>query len=73
MNGLIYGIIAITIDDPIWVERTKNASLLVIHTIFMPLQSSEPLKRGESISLRKLAGEGQLDECNTCIICDIQT
>ena len=40
MDGFIDDITIITIDDPKWVERTKNATLLVIQAIFRPLQSS---------------------------------
>ena len=37
-------IITITIDNLSWVKRTKNAALLVLHTIFRVLNPSEPLK-----------------------------
>ena len=40
MDGLIGEIITVTIDDPSWVERAKKLALLVIHTIFRPIQSS---------------------------------
>ena len=46
---------------------------MVIHTLFRPLQSSEPLKRDDLLSLRKLAGEGQLAEQNTFLGWDINT
>ena len=54
MDGFINDIITITIDDPIWVKRAKNAASLVIHTIFMTLHSSEPLKWDVPLSIRKL-------------------
>ena len=44
MDGLIDEIITITIDDPCWVDPTKHAALLVIHTIFSLLQPYDPLK-----------------------------
>ena len=56
MDGFINDIIAITIDDLFWVERAKNVALLVIHTIFRPLHSSELLKRDDPLSIRKLSG-----------------
>ena len=59
MYGFIDDIITITIDDPILVERSKNASLLIIHTLFRTLQSSEPLKRDDPLSLKNLSGECQ--------------
>ena len=51
MYGFIDCIITIIIDDPSWVERTKNTALLIIHTIFRPLHSSETLKWDDPISL----------------------
>ena len=57
IDGLIDDIITIDIDDPNWTERTKNAALLVIHTIFRPLNSPETLKRDDPLSLRKILGE----------------
>ena len=73
MDGFIYDIIAITVDDDHWIDHTKSAALLVIHTLFRPLQPSEPLKRDNPLSLRKLEGEGQLAEQNTCLGWDINT
>ena len=59
MNRFIDDIIKITIDDPLWVERAKKADLLLaIHTIFRPIQYSEPLKQDEPLPLHKIAGEG---------------
>ena len=65
MNGLIDDIITITIDKPCWVERAKNATLLVTHTIFRPLHTYETLKLDDPLSLRKMAGEGQFAKRNT--------
>ena len=73
MDGFIDDIITITVDDDHWIDRAKSAALLVIHTLFRPLQPSEPLKRDDPLSLRKLAGEGQLAEQNTCLGWDINT
>ena len=60
MDGFINDIITITDDDKHWIDRAKSAALLVIHTLFQPLQPSEPLKQDYRISLWKLAGEGKL-------------
>ena len=38
MDGFIDYIITITIDNPFWMDHAKNVALLVIHTIFRPLQ-----------------------------------
>ena len=46
---------------------------MVIHTIFRPLPPSEPLKRDDPLSLRKLEGEGQLAQQKTCLGWDINT
>ena len=56
MNRFIDDNIKITIDDPLWVERAKKADLLLaIHTIFRPIQYSEPLKQDEPLPLHKIA------------------
>ena len=41
MDGFIDDIITITVDDNHFIDRAKRASLLVIHTLFRPLQPSE--------------------------------
>ena len=67
MYGLIDDIITNTINDPNWVEHTKNSALVVIHTIFSPLHSSELLKWDDPLSLHKLTGEGLIYEHKTCL------
>ena len=71
MYGLIDEIITITIDNPCWVERAKNTTLLIIHTIFRPRQYDEPLKRYNPLSLHKIAGEVQLAKRKTYLGWDI--
>ena len=73
MGGFIDDIITITVDDDHWIDHAKSAALLVIHTLFRPLQPSEPLKRDDPLSIRKLAEEGQLTEIKTCLGWDINT
>ena len=58
MGGFINKIITITVDDENFIDWKKSAAILVIHTLFLPLQSSEPLKRDDTLSLRKMAGKG---------------
>ena len=65
--GLINDIITIMVDGKHWIDRSKSAAILVIQTLFQPLQPSDPLKRDNPLSLRKLAGEGHLDEHKTCL------
>ena len=62
IDSFIDDITTITVDDDHWIDRAKSAALLVIHTLFRPLQPSEPLKRDNPLSLRKIAREGQLAE-----------
>ena len=62
MDGFIDKIITTTVDDEHWIDHAKSAALLVIHTLFRPPQPSEPPKQDDPLSLRKLAGEGQLAE-----------
>ena len=73
MDGLIGNIITITVDDKHRKDCAKSAALFIIHKLFRLLQPSETLKRDNTISLRKLAGEGQLDEHKTCLGWDINT
>ena len=65
MYGFIDDIITTTVDDEHWIDCAKSAYLLVIHTLFRPLQPSEALKRDDPLSLRKLAGEGNSSNHNT--------
>ena len=73
MDGFIDDIINITVDDKHWIDCAKSAALLVIHTLFRPLQPSETLKQDDPLSLRKLAGEEQLAYQKTCLGWDINT
>ena len=66
-DEIIDNTINITIADQCWVERAKNAALLVIHTIFRPLHTYEWLKQYDPLSLRKLAEEGQISKRKTCL------
>ena len=59
MDRFINNIITLTIDDSTWAEIAKKLALLVIHTIFRPLQTSEPLNKDNPLSLQKLSGEGR--------------
>ena len=65
MDVFIGDIITINVYDEHWIERAKSAALLVIHTLLRPLHLSEPLKRDDPLSLRKLEGEGKLAEQKT--------
>ena len=67
MDGFIDEIITITIYDPSWTEHAKNTALLVIHTIFRTIQTSEPLKRDGPLSIHKLSREGQLVKHKKCL------
>ena len=73
MDGFIDDIITITVYDKYWIIHSKRAALLVIHALFQPLQPSEPLKRDDPLSIRKLAGEAQLAKHKTCLRWGINT
>ena len=73
MDGFIDDIIAITIDEPCWVERAKNTALLVIHTIFRLLHPYESLKQDVPLLLHNIAVEVQLYKQKTCLSWEIQT
>ena len=60
MDGFVDYIVTVRVNYDHWIDRAKSAALLVIHTLFRPLQPSEPLKRDDPLALRKLAGEGKL-------------
>ena len=73
MDGFIDNIIIITIDNLCWLERAKNAALLVIPTIFRPLHPYEQLKQDYPLSLHNLAREVHLSKRKTCLGWDIHT
>ena len=62
MDGSINDMITITVENEHWIERPKSAALLVINTLFLPLQSYEPIKSNDPLSLRQIAREGKLSE-----------
>ena len=72
MDRFTNDIITITIYDPLWVERTNNAALLIIHTIFRPWHSGKTPKLDDPLSLRKLVVEVQLARHKTCLGWDTQ-
>ena len=45
-----------------WVQKGTNAAPLAVHTLFRPVDPSDPLPRDDPTSLRKLDGEGTPDE-----------
>ena len=67
MDGFIDNIINITVDYKYWIERAKIAALLVIHTLFRPMQESEPLKHNDPLSLGNITGEEKLAKCKMCL------
>ena len=73
VDMFIDNIITITADNKHWIECAKNTAILVIHSLFRPLQTYEQLKRDDPLSPRKLAEEGEPTERNTCLAWDINT
>ena len=52
-DGYIAGIITVMLEVQGWVANALNAAPLVIHSLFHPIDPSDPLPRDESISKRK--------------------
>ena len=67
MDGFINDITTMTMGNKYRIERTKSVALLVIHTLFWPLQASKPPECNNSLSLRKISGEGKLAKQKTCL------
>ena len=61
-DGYIDDIITIVLDVGSWLQKAVNAAPLIIHSLFRPTDTKDPLPRNESISMRKLKGEGTPDE-----------
>ena len=57
-DGYIDDIITVVLDTADWLRRAINAAPLAIHTLFRPVDCRDPLPRAESVSERKLKGEG---------------
>ena len=51
---------AVDLDD--YVDRSQQALPLSAHVVFRPLHEQEVAKRKDSLSLRKLSGEGRPEE-----------
>ena len=73
MNDFFQDIITVKIDNKTCIERDNNSSLLVIHTIFIPMQALDHLKQDNTLSLRKFTGEVCLEEPKTCLVWYYQT
>jgi len=61
-DGYIDDCLSVALDIGDEVQRSQEAPPLVVHSIFRPLDTSDPLPRDDNISLKKLKGEGQPSE-----------
>ena len=61
-DRFVNDIITIANDEGHWIERAKSAALLVIHTLFRPLQPSITLKQDDPIYLRGYVGKGKISK-----------
>ena len=59
-DGYIEDVITVAVDIQGWVAKVLNTAPLAIHSIFRPTKESDPLPRDDSISKRKLKGEGRV-------------
>ena len=73
MGVFIDEMFTLAVDESIWVELAQNLTLMVIHTVFRPLQTSSMLTLDDPLSLRKLAAVVRLVEFNTCLFRYIHT
>ena len=58
VDGYIDDTITIVLYVGDWLQKAVNAAPLIIHSIFIPKDTTDLLPRNESISIRKLKGEG---------------
>ena len=67
MYGFIYYMVTLTINDTTWVDWAKKSALMVIHTMFLTLQTSDPFNKDNPLLIHKLEGWGRLKYHNTCM------
>ena len=72
-DGFIDNLITIALDEDNWVDRGSNVAPLAAHCMFRPLHPEDDLPWDESISIRKLEGEGTLDKDKICLGWEIRT
>ena len=61
-DGYIDDIVTAMLDKANWVQKGQNAAPLAVHTVFRPIDDSDPLPRADAASIPKLKGEGTPDE-----------
>ena len=66
-DGYIDDIITMVVDLDDWVWKAINAAPLAIHSLFRPTDTDDPIPRDETISTRKLKGEGTPSERKTIL------
>ena len=61
-DGYIDDIITAVLGIRDWVDRARNIAPLAVYTLFRPVEESDPLPRSNTVSERKLCGEGTPSE-----------
>jgi len=61
-DGYIDDCLSVAVDSGDMIRRSQEAPPLIVHSIFRPLDQSDPLPRDDNISIKKLRGEGTPSE-----------
>ena len=62
VDGYVDDLMALLLDSGDLPERGRQVVALAIHIFFRPVNENDPLPREDVLSLRKLLGEGKLEE-----------
>ena len=62
IDGYVDDLMALLLDSGNLSERGRQVVALAIHIFFRPVNENDPLPREDVLSLRKLLGEGKLEE-----------
>ena len=72
-DGYIDDLISFAVDIDDYVQRSQQSLPLISHSIFRPIHTDDPIHRKDTLSLRKLEGEGRPDERKTILGWDVCT
>ena len=72
-DGYIDNIVISMLDQADWVSKGQNTAPVAIHTVFRPVNITNPLHSTDAASKPKLRGEGTLDEVKIVLSWQINT